>query len=62
MASLDKKVQKFLSNVATLHAIDTSQWLLNNYKTTQTKSPPRTNVGAGLIFSYTARGTTLLES
>src|SRR5258708_1098254 len=24
----------------------------------QTKSPPRTNVGAGLIFMYTARGTT----
>jgi len=42
--------------------VDTSQWLLNNCKTTQTKSPPRTNVGAGLIFSYTARGTTLLES
>jgi len=42
-----------------------SESLLRRYDGTsvagliQTKSPPRTTVGAGLIFAYIARGTTL---
>src|SRR6185312_394943 len=39
-----------------------SLWRLKRARLVQTKSPPRTNVGAGLIFAYTARGTTLIGS
>ncbi len=34
----------------------------NDIRADKTKSPPRTNVGAGLIFAYSARGTTLIGS